>query len=310
MENKLTQKEINKIIENHKHWLNADVDGWDNMKANFSNQDLGYADLSDADLHGVDLGGANLIYANLSGTNLSHANLSGADLSRADLCDANLCGANLRNADLSCADLCDANLSNANLRYADLSYADLSYANLCGAYLRNADLSRADLSDADLRNANLRNANLSYANLSGANLHGAYLGSADFRSANLSNANLLGTKNMMYIPMACPEEDSFIGFKKAVYAGKNYIVKLEISADALRSSATSRKCRCNKAKVLEIQNINGSKANIDVVHSTFDPSFQYKTGQIVEEPKYDNNRFNECSKGIHFFINRQEAVNY
>lgn len=275
MENKLTQKEINKIIENHKHWLNADVDGWDNMKADFSNQDLGYADLSDADLNGVDLGGANL-----------------------------------RNADLSCADLCDANLSNANLRYADLSYADLSYANLCGAYLRNADLSRADLSDADLRNANLRNANLSYANLSGANLHGAYLGSADFRSANLSNANLLGTKNMMYIPMACPEEGSFIGFKKAVYAGKNYIVKLEISADALRSSATSRKCRCNKAKVLEIQNINGSKANIDVVHSTFDPSFQYKTGQIVEEPKYDNNRFNECSKGIHFFINRQEAVDF
>ncbi len=310
MENKLTQKEINKIIENHKHWLNADVDGWDNMKANFSNQDLGYADLSDADLHGVDLGGANLIYANLSGTNLSHANLSGADLSRADLCDANLCGANLRNADLSCADLCDANLSNANLRYADLSYADLSYANLCGAYLRNADLSRADLSDADLRNANLRNANLSYANLSGANLHGAYLGSADFRSANLNNADLSGTKNMMYIPMACPEEGSFIGFKKAVYAGKNYIVKLEVSADALRSSATSRKCRCNKAKVLEIQNVDGSKANIDVVHSTFDPSFQYKTGQIVEEPKYDNNRFNECSKGIHFFINRQEAVEY
>ena len=285
MENKLTQKEINKIIENHKHWLNADVDGWDNMKANFSNQDLGYADLSDADLHGVDLGGANLIYANLSGTNLSHANLSGADLSRADLCDANLCG---------------ADLSDANLRYADLSYA-----NLCGAYLRNADLSRADLSDADLRNANL-----SYANLSGANLHGAYLGSADFRSANLNNADLSGAKNMMYIPMACPEEGSFIGFKKAVYAGKNYIVKLEISVDALRSSATSRKCRCNKAKVLEIQNVDGSKANIDVVHSTYDPSFQYKTGQIVEEPKYDNNRFNECSKGIHFFINRQEAVDF
>ena len=285
MGNKLTQKEINKIIKNHKHWLNADVDGWDNMKANFSNQDLGYADLSDADLHGVDLGGANLIYANLSGTNLSHANLSGADLSRADLCDANLCG---------------ADLSDANLRYADLSYA-----NLCGAYLRNADLSRADLSDADLRNANL-----SYANLSGANLHGAYLGSADFRSANLNNADLSGAKNMMYIPMACPEEGSFIGFKKAVYAGKNYIVKLEISADALRSSATSRKCRCNKAKVLEIQNVDGSKANIDVVHSTYDPSFQYKTGQIVEEPKYDNNRFNECSKGIHFFINRQEAVDF
>ena len=270
MENKLTQKEINKIIENHKHWLNKDVDGWDNMKANFSNQDLSYADLSDANLHGVDLGGANLIYANLSGTNLSHANLSNADLSDADI------------------------------NYANLSYANLNYANL----------SDVDFRGTDLRNANLCNANLSYADLSDANIHGAYLGSADFRSANLNNADLSDTKNMMYIPMACPEEGSFIGFKKAVYAGKNYIVKLEISADALRSSATSRKCRCNKAKVLEIQNVDGSKANIDVVHSTCDPSFQYKTGQIVEEPKYDNNRFNECSKGIHFFINRQEAVNY
>lgn len=235
MGNKLTQKEINKIIENHKHWLNKDVDGWNNMKADFFNQDL------------------------------SDANLRGADLSRADFCGANLCG-------------------------ADLSDADLSDAVLSGTHLRNADLSDANLSGAVLSGAVLRNANLSYA--------------------NLSNANLLGTKNMMYIPMACPEEGSFIGFKKAVYADKDYIVKLEILADALRSSATSRKCRCNKAKVLEIQNINGSKANIDVVHSTYDPSFQYKAGQIVEEPNFDDNRFNKCSKGIHFFINRQEAVNY
>ena len=240
MENKLTQKEINKIIENHKHWLNKDVDGWENMKANFSNQDLSYANLSGAYLHGADFSGANLRYAYLCG-----AYLRNADLSRADLSDAHLCGANLRNADLRGADLCDANLSGA-----------------------------------------------------------------DIRGANLSNANLLGIKNMMYIPMACPEEGSFIGFKKAAYADKYYIVKLKIPADALRSSATSRKCRCNKAKVLEIQNIDGSKANIDVVHSIYDPSFQYKTGQIVEEPKYDDNRFNVCSKGIHFFINRQEVVDF
>ena len=280
MENKLTQKEINKIIENHKHWLNKDVDGWNNMKADFFNQDL------------------------------SDANLRGADLSRADFCGANLSG-----ADLSDADLSDAVLSGAHLRNADLSDANLSGAVLSGAVLRNANLSYAVLRNANLRYVNLRYANLCDTNLSDANLcdtnlSDANLSGADLSGANLSNANLLGTKNMMYIPMACPEEGSFIGFKKAVYADKDYIVKLEILADALRSSATSRKCRCNKAKVLEIQNVDGSKANIDVVHSTCDPSFQYKTGQIVEEPKYDNNRFNECSKGIHFFINRQEAVDF
>ena len=285
MENKLTQKEINKIIENHKHWLNKDVDGWNNMKADFFNQDL-----SDANLRGADL----------SRADFCGANLCGADLSDADLSDAVLSGTHLRNADLRYA-----NLRYVNLRYANLSDADLRYANLCDTNLSDANLCGADLSDTDLSDANLCDANLSDANLCDANLSGA-----DIRGANLSNANLLGTKNMMYIPMACPEEGSFIGFKKAVYADKDYIVKLEILADALRSSATSRKCRCNKAKVLEIQNINGSKANIDVVHSTYDPSFQYKAGQIVEEPNFDDNRFNKCSKGIHFFINRQEAVNY
>jgi uncharacterized protein YjbI with pentapeptide repeats len=285
MENKLTQKEINKIIENHKHWLNKDVDGWDNMKADFSNQELSYANLRGVDLRGAELRSVNLSCADISGANLSNANLSGADLSYANLSDASFCGADLSGAYLSGVDLSEANLSGADLSDVDLSYANLSEANLSDASLCDADLSYTNLSNANLR---------------GANLHGAYL----------HGAGLLGTKNMMYIPMACPEKGSFIGFKKAVYADKDYIVKLEILADALRSSAESTKCRCNKAKVLEIQNIDGSKANIDVVHSICDPSFQYKTGQIVEEPKYDNNRFNECSKGIYFFINRQEAVEY
>ena len=310
MENKLTQKEINKIIENHKHWLNKDVDGWNNMKADFFNQDLSDANLRGADLSRADFCGANLCGADLSDADLSDAVLSGTHLRNADLSDANLSGAVLSgavlsNANLSYANLRYANLRYVNLRYANLSDADLRYANLCDTNLSDANLCGADLSDTDLSDANLCDANLSDANLCDANLSGA-----DIRGANLSNANLLGTKNMMYIPMACPEEGSFIGFKKAVYADKDYIVKLEILADALRSSATSRKCRCNKAKVLEIQNINGSKANIDVVHSTYDPSFQYKAGQIVEEPNFDDNRFNKCSKGIHFFINRQEAVNY
>lgn len=285
MGNKLTQKEINKIIENHKHWVNEDVDGWNNMKADFFNQDL------------------------------RDANLCGANLCGANLRDANLRDANLRGASLSCTDLSDADLRYADLRGADLSNANLHNANLSDADLRGADLSGTDLicvnfSRASLGGANLSDANLFYADLSDANLCNANLSDADLRCANFNNAELSGAKNMMYIPMACPEEGSFIGFKKAVYADKDYIVKLEILTDALRSSATSRKCRCNKAKVLEIQNIDGSKANIDVVHSTYDPSFQYKTGQIVEEPKFDNNRFNKCSKGIHFFINRQEAVDY
>lgn len=37
---------------------------------------------------------------------------------------------------------------------------------------------------------------------------------------------------------------------------------------------------------------------------------EYRIGEIVEELNFNEDRWNECSEGIHFFINRQEAVEY
>ena len=232
----MTQEELRKVLENHKHWLYEDCNGWDEMKA-----DLRYANLSNADLSNADLSHADLRYANLSNANLSYANL--------------------RNADLS----------NADLSYADLSYADLRYANL-----RNADLRYANLCDVDLRNADFRNACLSYA------------------------------KNIPFIPYVCPDFGMFIAYKKA----SGYIVELEIPEDAKRLSATTRKCRCDKAKVLRILNYDRTVAYVKEVRSNYDSSFKYKVGEFVSVDNFNDDRWNECSTGIHFFINFQEAVDY
>ena len=174
------------------------------------------------------------------------------------------------------------------------------------ANLRCANLRGANLEDANLRCANLEGANLRGANLEGANLEDANLRCANLRCANLEGANLRGAENIPFIPYACPDSGSFIAYKKA----GNYIVKLEILSDARRCSATGRKCRCDKAKVLEIQNLDSTLADIDKVASNYDKNFIYKTGEIVTEPNFCEDRWNECSAGIHFFINRQEAVNY
>ena len=88
------------------------------------------------------------------------------------------------------------------------------------------------------------------------------------------------------------------------------IVVLEIPEDAKRLSATGRKCRCDKAKVLGIQNIDGTRSNLTKVVSDRTDDFVYKVGEIVSVDDFDENRWNECSTGIHFFINRQEAVEY
>ena len=212
----------------------------------------------------------------------------GADLRDADLCGADLRGSNLRCANLCDADLCDANLCGAYLRGANLYGADLCDANLRDANLRDADLRGADLCDADLCDADLR----------GANLYGADLRGTDLRGANLRDAK--------GCYLSCPTEGSFIGWKKA----SGHIVKLRIPEDARRSSATGHKCRCDKAYVMEIQNMDGTKATEDTVRSDHDKNFVYTVGATVEVPDFDDNRWSECAQGIHFFIDRRAAVEY
>ena len=36
----------------------------------------------------------------------------------------------------------------------------------------------------------------------------------------------------------------------------------------------------------------------------------YTVGEMVYPDTFDENRWNECSNGIHFFINKQEAIDY
>ena len=189
---------------------------------------------------------------------------------------------------------------------ASLRGADLRGANLQGASLRGADLRGADLRRADLQKADLWGANLWGANLWGADLWGADLWEADLRGANLCEANNIPD----YVcPICCPEEGSFTGFKKAYWNGTPVIVKLQIPADAKRSSATNRKCRCDKAKVLSITDFSGA-AEFQMAVSIWDNNFIYEVGKTVIVDDYDDNRWNECSTGIHFFITRDEAVNY
>ena len=212
-----------------------------------------------------------------------------------------------------------ADLSHTDLSYADLSGANLSGANLKDAYLEGVNLSGADLTEANLQNAclmwtdlvgaNLRGADLTGACLAGAKLYFARLASADLSGADLigadlQNATLTDVKNFPIIPMACPSEGSFIGWKTAC----GYIIKLEIPKDAKRSSGISTKCRCNKAKVLSIETKGGTPADVTEVHSVFDSNFIYRVGETVTVNNFDDNRFNECAPGFHFYMDRKRAV--
>mgnify|MGYP003523640219 CR=1 FL=1 len=228
----MTQEELNKIVEQHQHWLKKDCEGWEHMMA---------------DLH--------------------NKNLSGLSFKCADLCRADLCG----------ADLYRANLYGANLRGADLYRA-----NLYGANLRGADLSGANLKGAILRCANLYGADLSSADLSGADLYRAYLSESDkFRLGQILT-------------------EPITGYKKTK---EGVVITAEIPASAIVFCINGRKCRTNRAKIIDM-------GGHEVLHSKYDNSLEYRLGQEIEIKDFDLIYNVECTSGFHFFRTRNEAEEY
>jgi hypothetical protein len=141
-------------------------------------------------------------------------------------------------------------------------------------------------------------ANLSGANLRRANLSRANLRRADLRGADLENIHY--DEHTAFYALQCPEDGAFIGWKQC---RNGVIVKLQIPAKARRSSATSRKCRAEYVKVLDV--LSGDEGI-----SQHDSSVVYRKGKTIKPDSWDNDRWNECSHGIHFFLTRQEAEQY
>ena len=201
-----------------------------------------------------------------------------------------------------------ANLCGEDLRNIKLHEVDLRYANLQSVDLRGADLSYALLETVDFQNANLQCVNFYGARLQNACFQNADLYNAWLLEADLRYADLCSARNIPDLPWTSivPEYGSFIGWKKV----GNYIIKLKIPDNAKRSNATGRKCRCSEAEVLEIQNLDGMKAEISEIYNDNYCGTNYAIGKTVTPDSFDDNRWNECSHGIHFFITRQEAVDY
>lgn len=146
-----------------------------------------------------------------------------------------------------------------------------------------------------------------------------HFSSVDFKSDYSKFKNM---KSKPYIPLACPSHGAFVGWKvcnqnpSGLFTSVDrikdlVIVKLEIPATAKRSSAEDTgKCRCDKAKVLGIYKINGKKHEKNVAYSLYTNNTIYQVGKMVYPDSFDENRFKICSNGIHFFANKQDAINF
>ena len=154
---------------------------------------------------------------------------------------------------------------------------------------------KANLSDSDLRGSNLRD----------SDLRGSDLRSSNLRGSNLRGSDLSGSKNSQLaqaVTYIVPE-GSIIGWKKIKCTTGTAIAKLRIPEESKRSNATGRKCRAEWAIVLEVIGAENGWASRS-------SNFLYEVGKEVRPDKWDDNRWDECSNGIHFFITKEEAEAY
>ena len=85
------------------------------------------------------------------------------------------------------------------------------------------------------------------------------------------------------------------------------IAELEIPKGQVFLSANHGKCRTASAKVLSITSID-KKQTFTEGASNHNPGFVYIVGETVNTEYFEG--VEECAPGIHFFLSREEAVNY
>ena len=195
-------------------------------------------------------------------------------------------------------------LSNMNFSHSNFINANLSNVNFCSSQLVNVLLDDCDLQNANLKNTNLERASLRRVNLTYADIRGAKLYAAVLENAILDN--IIFDDNTKNFRIHCPEKGAFIAYKKGL---NNLIVKLLIPSDARRVSSTMNCCRCDKAKVLEIKNFEGTKF-FDEAWSTVAEGFCYKLGEWVYAENFNEDRWYDSTGGIHFWMTEDEAKAY
>ena len=238
-------------------------------------------DMSCLSIPGENLNTAKLYKAKLNSSNLEGARLSGSSFVLAELHDVNLQDASLKCASFVQVQAERVNLQRANCRNANFQNANLQFSNLQGADLRYADMRHARLENADLR---------------GAKTHGTC-----FEDAWLSGALL---DPFLVARLTVLPEGDIIVWKRC---RQDVIAKLLVPAQAKRSNSTSRKCRSEYVITLELF---GDLEETNTATSIRDLHTTYTVGETTRCDSWDEDRWTECSGGIHFFLTRLESERF
>jgi len=211
---------------------------------------------------------------------------------------------NLRECSIENIKLEEMDLSNI-----DFSWSDIKNVSFANSILRNCKFDNALFVNTDFSYSDLRGTSFSGANLRKCSLFSSDARGVDFFESLLEGANLeniITDQSTRYFRLRCPESGYFIGYKKCF---NQRMVTLLIPKDAKRSSATSDTCRCSKAKVLEISNLDKTQFYTEA-YSYVETDFVYRLGEISIANNYNDDRWSDSTGGIHFYMTWEEAAGY
>lgn len=199
-------------------------------------------------------------------------------------------------------DIRDRGIMNVTFPSAPLGWSSFQHVKFVCCNFRGATFAGAKMEDVEFVDCDLTRVRFDAVDLE----------SVRFAGCALNDAHLECATNVPDMPetLIVPQKGEFVGWKRA----GDVIVKLLIPADAKRSNATGRKCRCSYAEVLDLQGPDGVSLIPYGITSTrtneHGPETWYTVGKPVYPNGFDPNRWHECAPGIHFFITREEAVRY
>ncbi len=208
----------------------------------------------------------------------------------------------LENMDLSGWDLSNTDFTRATFRDMTLDGANMDHCSICGSWF----FGKNSLRNVKLTNSNMQEAGMRYVDMSGMDISGSNLHSACLEYTKQDG--IVYDDGTDWYEMKCPPEgQAFICWKCCI---DFRVVQMLVPREAKRVMATQETGRTNRVKVLSIKSIDESES-FDWAQSTVDPDFIYEVGKWIEPANgFEEDRWRDSSQGIHFFLERQQCVNY
>ncbi len=210
----------------------------------------------------------------------------------------------LREYELRDMDLTGADFSHTDFTLSSFQNVVLNDVSFYGSTVKNVLFDGCPLHGADFRDASMVTASLRYCDMGGCDIRGADLFGAVLEHAMLEG--VVSDERTKWFRLHCPEKGAFLAYKKCV---NDRMVQLLVPEDARRTSATMPSCRCDKAKVLTIKSFD-FKEEFEEAWSLVDEDFVYRKGEWVQVDDFNEDRWQDSTTGIHFWLTREEAKAY